>query len=322
MTSSSKAKQHRFWRRWAAAGAIGTISTVLRPSRIPSITTRELKNRMWRIKYVLPAMVGTDGKPYQTEEKDPKYFDLFYVHSKVHPRKQAFNFDENKILTEKATGLIPIARKSILVKVGGYYGFCKISMAEVMSQIPNDILKNVVAFTLDPEFDITFQDDDYQIVPMIFYGKTEDISSPNEDLPSIKDLIRPTDTDKAARLKNQLRPMLNWQNEGYKFTDPGDIEKPFLYIGIWLRINGSNLHKYNAQDPATEPVKLGKTISIYRPFTNGADYFAPTYADTISQVPDELITEKTVGLLYRFTDYFKTKEGVVHKSEYVLVERA
>ena len=88
-----------------------------------------------------------------------------------------------------------------------------------------------------------------------------------------------------------------------------------------MRINGSNIHHKNPETKVLFSCKQGKMISVYSAFTEGADRLEPTYAYTISQIPDELITENTVGFHYYGTDYFKTKEGVIHKTEYALIER-
>ncbi len=287
---------------------------------IPEISDEALAERLGRIKFVTQAMSGLDGKPYLTEEQDKKLFDLFYVESNVDPRKQAFNFDENKKITEKAVGITEILTKDIFVKIGGYYGFCKITMAEVLSQIPEEIVKDVVAFTLDPENSPQILNGDYQSARIIFYGKS---SQPAvvENLPSSEGLIKPIDYEKVNRLKDQVQPILNYNKEGYRFVAPGDINESFMDIGIWLRIGGSNLHRTNTEAKVPEPYKKGKRISVYSVFTNGADFFKPTYAYTISQIPDEEITENTIGLLYHSTDYFKTKEGVLHKTDYTLIEK-
>jgi hypothetical protein len=287
---------------------------------IPEISDEILAERLGRIRFLKQAMLGLDGKPYTTEEQDKNLFDLFYVESNVNPREQAFNFDENSKMTARADGLVELDKVDIFVKIGGYYGFCKITMAEVLSQIPEAIVNNVVAFALDPETSPQIINEDYQSAKIIFYGKT-DQSSTDENLPSSVGLIKPVDKKKAKRLKDRVRPIINYKDEGYMFVAPGNINKPFMDVGIWLRVNGSNLHRTNPETKVTDPCKKGEKISVYNTFTRGADFFEPTYAHTISQIPDELITEKTIGLLYHSTDYFKTKEGVVHKTEYTLIEK-
>jgi len=287
---------------------------------IPEISDEVLVERRGRIKFVTQAMSGLDGKAYPTEEQDKKLFDLFYVESNVDPRKQAFNFDENKKITDKATNLAEILTKDIFVKISGYHGFCKISMAEVLSQIPEEIVMDVVAFTLDPESSPQILNEDYQSAKIIFYGRSNQ-PAVNENLPSSKGLIKPIDYEKANRLKDQIQPMINYTEDGYYSVDPGDIREPFMYIGIWLRINGSNLHRSNTKAKFLKPYKEGKKISVYTAFTDGADFFKPTYAYLISQVPNEDITENTIGLLYHSTDYFKTKEGVLHKTDFTLIEK-
>lgn len=289
---------------------------------IPEISDEVLAQRLKQISYVEQAMQGVDGKVYHTDEQNKDLFDLFYVESKTNPRTQSFNFDGKRKLTTRATGLKELLTKDIFVKIGGYYGFCKITFAEVMSQIPEDILSEVVAFTLNPEKHAQILNDDYQSHSIIFYGKGEE-KQDNKALLSVKDLIRPLNLEKAELLKNKIKPILNFSNDGYKFIEPGDINTPFMKIGIWIRLGGSNLHEHNAEAPVNFETKKGKKISIYQSFNSklGADFFHPDYANTISQIPDELINEKTVGILYHSTDYFKTKEGVVHKTEYTLIEK-
>jgi|GEM_PF-2741816 len=295
--------------------------------RIPKISDEVLAQRLKQVRYVEQAMQGIDGKIYCTEERDKNLFDLFYVESNTNPRTQSFNFDDKRKLTTKATGLKELLTKDIFVKIGGYYGFCKITFAEVMSQIPEEILSETVAFALDPEEHGEIIDEDYQSKSIIFYGKEEEQDQGQEErnlLPSIKDLIKPLDLEKAERLKDKIKPILSFSDDGYMFIEPGDIRKPFMEIGIWLRINGSNLHKHNADTLVDFGIKKGEKISIYQPFNSelGADFFHPDYANTISQIPDELINGNTVGVLYHTTDYFQTKEGVVHKTEYTLIEKA
>lgn len=287
---------------------------------IPEISDEVLAERMARIKFVTQAMSGLDGKAYPTDEQDKKLFDLFYSESNADPRTQAFNFDEKSVITTKATGLTELLKKDIFVKIGGYHGFCKITMAEVLSQIPDEILSNVVAFALDPEKSAEMINEDYQSKSIIFYGKAEQVIV-DENLPSSAGLLKPVDMQKAFRLKDAIKPIINYANEGYSFIEPEDIEQPFMNIGIWLRVNGSNLHRTNKETKVTVPCKLGEKVSVYQEFTDGADFFKPSYAYTISQIPDELINNKTIGILYHATDYFKTKEGVVHKTEYTLVEK-
>jgi len=289
---------------------------------IPEISDEVLVQRLKQVRYVEQAMQGVDGKIYRTEEQDKNLFDLFYVESNTNPRTQSFNFDDKRKLTTKATGLKELLKKDIFVKIGGYHGFLKITFAEVMSQIPEEILSEAIAFTLDPEESGKILNGDYQSKTIIFYGKGEE-QKEEDSLPSVKNLVKPLNLEKAELLKDKIKPILNFSNDGYKFIEPSDISKPFIKIGIWMRINGSNLHEHNAETSVDFETKKGKKISIYQPFNSelGADFFHPDYANTISQIPDELINENTIGILYHSTDYFKTKEGVVHKTEYTLIEK-
>lgn len=289
--------------------------------KIPEISDEVLAERMSRIKFVTRAMYGLDGKPYTTDETDKKLFDLFYVESNVNPRTESFNFNGNRKMTDKAVGLKEISIQDVVIKVGGFHGFLKMTMAEVLSQIPSTIVNDVVAFGLNPSKDFEIIcGGNYQLASIIFYGK-DDNANQVENLPTSVGLILPIDIDKANHLKDKIKPIINYRGEGSVFVDPGDIQKPFMTIGIWLRVGGSNLHRTNTETKIVIAYTEGKRISTYQEFTNGADMYMPTYAHVISQIPDDLITEKTIGLMYNVTDYFKTKEGVVHKTEYTLIEK-
>lgn len=212
--------------------------------------------------------------------------------------------------------------KDIFVKIGGFYGFCKITFAEVMAQIPNEIVSEVVAFALDPKKSPQILNYDYQSASIVFYGRSEEELKSDDSLPSVEGLIKPLDLDKAERLKDKVRPIIGWARDGCTFIDPGKIDEPFMSFGVWLRIGGSNLHKHNAKMPISVPYELGKSISIYQAFDDdGSDFFQPNYAYTISQIPDELITENTIGFVFKGVDYFRTKEGTVHEVKYTLVEK-
>lgn len=287
---------------------------------IPEISDEVLNERLQRIKYLTPAMSGIDGKAYSTSEKDEKLFDLFWVDSFVDPRNESFNFDDKSVMTGKATGIAPILTKDIFIRIGGYYGFCKMTMAEVLSQIPDEIVNDVVGFSLNPKKDAEILNEKYQSASIIFYAKT-DVVKDETNLPTSIGLMRPVNTTKAEALKKRVKPILNWEKTGYEFVEPGEIDKPFMTIGIWLRINGSNLHEYNKGEVVPKPYKLGKKFSAFFPFTNGADFFQPTYEYLISQVPEGFITEKTIGFVRNYLDYYKTKEGVLHKAEFTLVEK-
>ena len=195
--------------------------------KIPEISDSLLKERMEKIKFVCPAMQGTDGKIHNTDEQDMKLFDLFYSISNVNPRTQAFNFDENRKWGEKASGIEIVQKLRIFVSIGGYYGFCKVTMAEVMAQIPEAVLPFVVAFSLDPEEDVTIIKGDYQHLPIILYRKCE-ILPPPEGLPKFEGLILPLSLKKANKFKEKIRPMINYSDRGLTFIDPGDLEKPFM----------------------------------------------------------------------------------------------
>ncbi|MFZ2205436.1 MAG: hypothetical protein WAV23_02510 [Minisyncoccia bacterium] len=300
--------------------ALAKLDYELEP-KIPFISDKLLFERMNQIKYVKPAMQGLLGKAYFTQEQDEKYFDLFYVETSCNLRNEAFNFDDTRKITKKATGLQELLIRDIFVKIGGYYGFCKITFAEVMAQIPNEIASDVVAFALDPKKDVQIINEDYQSASIIFYGKNKEESIKDISLPSVEGLIKPLDIEKAIKLKDKVKPIIKWDKEGYTFIEPGEINNAFMDVGIWMRINGSNIHRTNPETPVSSEVKLGEKITTYQSFNDSADNFEPTYAYVISQIPDELINENTIGFIYKFIDYFRTKEGVIHKTECTLVEK-
>jgi hypothetical protein len=240
---------------------------------IPEISDELLRERMERIKYVVPAMCNISGKPYSTSETDPNLYDLFYVETNVDPKKESFNFDENKRLAQKAIGLEKICTVDILVKIGGYYGF---TFAEVMSQIPDDIKEDeIVAFALNPKEDPQILNEDYQSVSIIFYRKTD---SPEDvkELPSATELIKlvkPVDKERALALKDRVQPIVKFEEEGYTYFSPGDIAKPFMYFGIWLSVNGSYILKSNESAPVKEDCIVGKEISIYQDIGDSPDIY-------------------------------------------------
>jgi hypothetical protein len=289
--------------------------------KIPYISDEILKKRMDQIKYLQTGMVGIDGLRYSTQETDEKYFDLFYVETNCHPRTQAFNFYEDGKKITRANNLRKILTKNIFVRIGGYYGFCKITFAELMSQVPDEILNDVVAFSLDPNSNAEILDEEFQSKSIIFYGKSDQEAQGETDLPSVLDLIMPINTEKVEMFKGKIKPVINYHKEGYFYIDPADTSKPFMDVDIWMRINGSNLHRTNAEKLVDVKCEPREKISIYQAFTAGhsADYYGPTYNHVISQIPYELLDEKVIGLVYGKTDYFKTKEGVVHKTTYTIL---
>lgn len=288
---------------------------------IPEISDKILAERMKRIKFVIPAMYGIDGKPYLTEEKNKNLFDFIYHESTVNPRTCAFNFDDQAKLTGKADDLVELLTTDIYIKVGGYYGFLKMTMAEVLSQIPEEILDHVVAFALNPAKNTqVIASGEYQIASIIFFGKSKEAPVVKK-LPSSKNLLKEVDMKRAVKFKDKVRPIINYINEGYTFIDPGYIDRPFMDIGIWLRINGSNLHRTNTEIKIEISCKTSEKIFVYAPFTDGADFYKPTYAQVISQIPDTVINEKTIGFLYGSTNYFKTQDGVIHQTDYTLIEK-
>lgn len=293
---------------------------------IPEISDEELVKRMNQIKWVVFKMRGVNNKPYTTDEVDGSFLSLYYRQSNTDPRTQSFNFDENAVIGELATDLNEIRRIRIFVKIGGYHGFCKITMAEVMSQIPSDILHKVVAFSLTQEEDTKILNGDYQETSIVLYEREEQETT--IVLPSYLDLVKPIDLDRANILSKRIKPALKIRLLGDKtelqYVDPMPLSEAFISINIWMRVNGSNLHKHNSLSLIEEDVDSSHEIKVYQTFDNNslyADPYMPNYAYLISQISDELITDRTIGILYRKTDFFKVKEGVIHESIYQLIER-
>ena len=285
---------------------------------IPEISNKNLSEMMGRVKFVKPVMFGLNGKAYFTDETDKSLFDLCYVDSSVNPRTSAFNFDKNQKLTGKASGIKEIARSDIFVKIGGYYGWCKVTMAEVMSQVPEDISDEVIAFALDYDESAQIINEDYQSKSIIWYGVGEDVAC---NLPSSVGLIKKIDFAKAKKFKKSIKPIIDY-NTGPVFINPGNTLMPFLHYGIWIRINGGNLHKTNQISDVRFDFDEGYCISVYFEIEKDADYYTPSYNHVISQIPDELLTENVIGIMFAGVDFMKTAEGVLHQAKYRLCKKS
>ncbi len=74
--------------------------------------------------------------------------ELFYIED-CNPRNAAFSWDPEK--TKKAENIEPF-KEITTYHTWAYYGFFKPFIAEVLSQIPNDVLEETVAFlTIGPK---------------------------------------------------------------------------------------------------------------------------------------------------------------------------
>lgn len=286
---------------------------------IPEISNQVLQERIDKIKWVQPCMSGIDQKPYKTEETDSKWFDLFETISFCNPRTQAFNFDENSVIETKQN-LEILSKIEIFVKIGGYYGLLKVTMAEVMSQIPKECLEETIAFSFDPEKSVKILNEDYQLLPLILYK--EGNQKKLEELLKFEGLIKEIDQFKTSKfLKAGIKPIIIYDGEKPISIEPEKINSPFMTFGIQMRISGSNLWKTNKETPIIVPYKIGKEFSIYQEFNGDADIYEPTYSYTVSQIPEYLVTENTIGFQYKRIDYFRTDKGILHKIDYCIIEK-
>jgi hypothetical protein len=104
----------------------------------------------------------------------PKHGKLFHI-KPVDPRKIAFTWDPK--LREEATGLVELTTIRTLHGFG-YHGFFKPSIAEVLTQIPDDLVPRVVAFSTegpgaasDLNEDLLALDAGYHVGTTTLYGR-------------------------------------------------------------------------------------------------------------------------------------------------------
>ncbi|OVE74468.1 hypothetical protein BVX95_02370 [archaeon D22] len=107
---------------------------------IPKISDKKMNELYSRVKPVVRcAEVRYAGQVnYELHDKG----DLYFI-EEVDPREVAFTWDPKP--KERADGLIELAQINTL-HTYGYHGFFKPSVAEVLSQIPQEYLSDVVAF--------------------------------------------------------------------------------------------------------------------------------------------------------------------------------
>ena len=111
--------------------------------KIPTISDKKLNDLYQRIKPVgRYALMHLRGGPRLEKHQDGE----FYFLKDVHPRKVAFSWDPTP--DTKAVGLIELDSISTY-HTYGYHGFFKPSVAEVISQIPEEYLETAVAFETD-----------------------------------------------------------------------------------------------------------------------------------------------------------------------------
>jgi hypothetical protein len=74
-----------------------------------------------------------------------RFNDTLHYIEPCDPRRAAYTWDPKP--AEEATGLTPL-RDVRTYHTFGYYGFFKPSVAEVLAQIPSDLIESVVAFEI------------------------------------------------------------------------------------------------------------------------------------------------------------------------------
>jgi hypothetical protein len=91
--------------------------------------------------------------------------DLYYI-KEVNPHNIAFTWDPKA--AKKATGLVPL-EQIVTYHTWAYYGFFKPTIAEVLSQIPENCLESIVAFETD--VDSVQLCGDYHVASTTLYRK-------------------------------------------------------------------------------------------------------------------------------------------------------
>jgi hypothetical protein len=289
-------------------------------SLVPSISNASLARGLSRIAYVENGVIDLKGTIHKTEEASEELFDWFKVKTDVDPRKQSFNFDDKRKLLPPALSLKPFKKLEIYVRIGGYYGFCKATFAEVYSQIPKKYLERTVAFSLDPEKNARIFDDNHQKLPIILFEKGEE----NDRFAKAPDIAIPAvDPEKVERLRPKLQPIIPYK-DGPVFIKAEPGETPFMAVTIYLRVNGSHIRGGKELGPVPQGTKFldEKKFTVYQEFVDDSDVFLPIYDRIVIQIPEEMVNEKTIGFaITGGIDLCRTKKGFVHKANCVLVEK-
>jgi len=132
---------------------------------IPKISDKKLEELCKRIKPVVRYVRMWFGGKSEYESDDRG--DLYYIKD-VDPRGVAFTWDPKK--KKKAKGLEKICDIETF-HTYGYYGFFKPSIAEVISQIPEEYLDEVAAFETSTDCSMDYVNDGYHATMTTLYRK-------------------------------------------------------------------------------------------------------------------------------------------------------
>jgi len=266
---------------------------------VPVISDETLRERMNQIREVGKGLQGIDGTIHKKDTVPEKFLDLFFFESFVDPREYAFSFDVNRRAVEKAEDLVKLRQIPVYSEISGHPNIMRLSLAEVLSQVPEEILPRTIAFEV---LGSTLLNQDYHEVQIIFYGKQSTEVTKNEELlPSWRDLV-------ALNNKNN-RPLvplfLDWSEDGSLSIDVIETTVPVTSADS------------TAQLPAF--YRLQK-ISLYVPFEKSPSVFRMTRKQLIRHLPEE-VSKKVEGLLFLGVTFFRVSEGVLHRVEVAVIER-
>lgn len=284
-------------------------------SLIPKISDNELKKRMKQVKILTYAVSDIKGNIHRTTQEYKGAYDIYYMESKVNPRTCAFNFDDKAKIIGPAHSLKNIGEIKVFIEVMGYYGFMKVSLAEVLAQIPKKFLKQTKAFMIDPECDGS-GGGFYHEVNILLYGEDNEYINPSDTLPSCTNYLKTIDVKRVKNLKDKIYPMVIDDR-----LEVRDIGEPFLKLSLGFLCGVDPNSVVIKEKLSISEIKQAETpFYVYQEF-NDPDRFNPTYANVINQMPDELINDKTIGFVFSSVVNFKTKEGFIHKATCFPVER-
>jgi len=106
--------------------------------------------------------------------------DLYYIEDYDDIFHTAFRW--SPVATTRAMGLVRMAEITTY-HTYGYYGFFKPTIAEVISQIPDEYLKDVVAFETGGDVRLT-EDEEHHVATTILYKKKEEPKEYLKDPPN------------------------------------------------------------------------------------------------------------------------------------------
>ncbi len=283
---------------------------------VPKITDELLAERMQKIHFYVQGMVSARKKLYDTDETNPEFFSWVKSIAECDPRTHAFNFVEDPTKEVPDFGLDAIKSTNIVIKVGGYYGFLKMTMAEVLSQVPEDIVDEVVGFAIDPAGNMEVVDGgNYQTVDMLWLRKTE-LKEQAENLPLLKDLMKPLNTIRAEVLFDRVKPSIYYNGKKLERIQAESIESKFMILGIWGRINGSHVWKTEPGEVYEGEIFLGDPFFVYTHLDESADVYKPTFLEVISYIPERSINTSLIAVNYSHVDFLMTDEGVIHRAKF------